>query len=117
MEDDNVVFLPFGKKDTNITPPIKTIEDYAAKAASYQISYSQDFCERISNMVFKEMERDGIDFQNDDSLIPSTILVMESLLSLHMKANQLDHFLQEFADETFDRTPDDFDFIDDDEEE
>lgn len=105
---DNIVLFPNLKKGT----PPQNLEEYAERAAEYSRKYSQNFCEKISKIVFAEMARDGIDFENrSDELMPNSVLVMESILSLHMKASGLIHPLQEFAEEAFDEM--DINFEDD----
>lgn len=98
-DENNVIAFPNAKKDT----PPQNIEEFDAKKEKYQRNYSRDFSEMMYNYVFTEMSRDGVDFtENEEELLPSVILVMESITSLHLKANKLHHTLQDFASEAFD---------------
>lgn len=99
MSKNKILQFPKSKRDT----PPQNLEEYAERAAEYSRKYSQEFCERLSKHVFTEMARDGIDFdKRSEELMPNSVLVMESILALHMKASGLFHPLQEFAEDAFD---------------
>ena len=98
---NNVVEFPKLKKNS----PPQTIEEMAEKAAGYKRNYSEDFCEMLHQYVFNEMARDGVDFeQREEELFPNVILVMEAISALHLRANEIHHPLQDFADEAFEET-------------
>lgn len=98
MSKDKILQFPKLKKGT----PPQNLEEYAERAAEYSRKYSHEFCERLSKHVFTEMARDGIDFEKrSEELMPNSVLVMESILALHMKASGLFHPLQEFAEDAF----------------
>jgi hypothetical protein len=100
--------IPFPKKKKETHP--QSTEEYAARAAEYGRKYSQEFCKKLSKIVFSEMARDGIDFEKrSDELMPNSVLVMESILALHLKASGLTHPLQEFAEDAFEEMNDDDD--------
>jgi len=108
--------IPFPKKKKETHP--QSIEEYAARAAEYGRKYSQEFCEKLSKIVFSEMARDGIDFEKrSDELMPNSVLVMESILALHLKASGLTHPLQEFAEDAFEEMNGDDDEMNGDDEE
>ncbi len=95
---DNVIIFPKMKKDS----PPQTIEEMDKKIKDYKVDYSMEFCERLVNHVLNEMVRDGVDFENRAmEFVPHITLVMESLLSLHLKTNDIEHPLQEMAVEMF----------------
>ena len=99
--DTNVVMFPKNKKST----PPQSLEEMAEKAAEYKRNYTQEFSEMLYNYVFTEMARDGVDFETDEDLLfPNIVLVMESIVALHMRANGLHHPLQDFADEAFEES-------------
>ena len=61
-------------------------------------SASDDISEFLWNHVLAELARSGCDFDNDfDTLYPSMMLVLESIRSLHLHANNVEHPLQDFA--------------------
>jgi hypothetical protein len=98
MSSDNVVLFPKIKKDT----PPQTIEEMDKKIKDYKVDYSIEFCERLVNYILNEMIRDGVDFENRSiEFVPHITMIMESLLSLHLKANNIEHPLQEMSEEMF----------------
>lgn len=63
-----------------------------------EVSDSDLYIERIWAGVLSELERGGCRFSRDPRLyFPSMILVLESIRSLYLLANDEHHGLQEFA--------------------
>lgn len=63
-----------------------------------EVALSDMMIERIWAEVLQDLERSGCRFSRDTRLyFPSMILVLESIRSLYMLANGMEHGLQEFA--------------------
>ena len=96
MSYSNVINFPNHKK---------TQEEFVKKEAETQKKYSDSFSETLCENIFAEMERDGIVIEDDEeALLPSAILIMESVVALHYKANGLYHPLHDFSQEAFDES-------------
>ena len=85
MEESNVVKFP---KEKLLSPEnIQTQEDMLKQIEEYKMSFADDIAEILSNHIFGELARSGVNFQgNIDELFPSMVLVTEAIQSLHLKA-------------------------------
>lgn len=79
------------------TPP-QSPEELVEKITEYKRSFAEDVSEFLWQHVLGELGRSGCDFQsNPEELYPSIVLVLESIKSLHLHANGIDHPLQKIA--------------------
>lgn len=91
---DNVIKFPKMKLDT----PPQSPEELAEKISEYKRSFAEDVSEFLWQHVLGELARSGCDFQsNTEELYPSIVLVLESIKSLHLHANGIEHPLQKIA--------------------
>jgi hypothetical protein len=106
--NDNIINFPKNKLTSINT--IQTQEDLIQQISDYKTKFADEISEILSNLVFGELARSGVDFENNiDEYFPSIVLVTESILALHLRSSGIFHPLQEFADDVFG--------IDDDDEE
>ena len=90
----NVIKFPKMRLDT----PAVSEEELLQKITDYKKSFADDISEFLWNHVLAELSRSGCNFDEDfDELYPSMVLVLESIRSLHLHANNVDHPLQDFA--------------------
>jgi hypothetical protein len=93
---DNVIKFP--KEKYNSPENIQTQEDVLLQINEYKTSFANDLSEILSNYIFGELARSGVDFDGDiDSLFPIMLLVTESIQALQLKASGVSHPLQELA--------------------
>lgn len=96
MNEDNVITFPKMKIDS----PVQSPEELAKKLEEYKTSFADDISEFLWNHVLTEMVRAGCRFDSDsEKYYPSIILLLESIRSLYLQAQGIDHPLQEFAAE------------------
>jgi hypothetical protein len=99
-EPSNIVKFP--KEKIASTATIQSQEDLLKQITDYKTSFANDLSEILSNHIFGELARCGVDFDNQiDDLFYSMVLVTESIQSLHLKAAGVYHPLQEFAEEAY----------------
>lgn len=95
---NNVIRFPKIKLDA----PAQTPEELAAKIEEYKKSFAADVSEFLWQNVLMELSRAGCQFdKNMEQLYPSILLVLESIRSLHLHANDIDHPLQKISAEMF----------------
>lgn len=86
------------------TPP-QSAEEVAEKIVEYKTSFADEISEILWNHVLGELARSGVDLENRaEELFPSMILLLESIRSLHLQANNIEHPLQAFAAEAFEQS-------------
>lgn len=94
MADDNVVQFPKMKLDA----PPQSAEELKSKLDEYRISYSEEISEMLWQQVLAELVRSGCRFDEDiKTYFPSMILILESIRSLHLLTQKIEHPLQDFA--------------------
>ncbi|MFA7408391.1 MAG: hypothetical protein WCY93_11305 [Anaerolineaceae bacterium] len=72
------------------------------KLREYKASFSNEISEFLWNHVLFEMTRSGVNFDDNlDDMFPHMILVLEAIRSLHLYANDIEHPLQDIAEEMF----------------
>lgn len=99
-KNNNVVQFPKDKLET--TANIQTQEDVLNRITSYKTSFAEDISEILSQHIFGELARSGVNFERDiDDLFPSMILVTEAMQSLHLKSSGVYHPLQDFAEDVY----------------
>jgi hypothetical protein len=99
MDENNVISFPKMKLDS----PVQSPEELAQKLREYKTSFADDISEFLWNHVLTEMVRAGCRFDSDsEKYYPSIILLLESIRSLYLEAQGIDHPLQEFAAEFVD---------------
>lgn len=97
---NNIINFPREKYDS--PDNIQSQEDMLRQIVDYKTSFANDITEMLSNYIFGELARSGINFEKDiDILFPSMVLVTESIQSLQLKASELHHPLQDFAEDVF----------------
>lgn len=101
-KEDNDNIIKFPKEKITTTANIQTQEDVLKQIADYKTSFANDVSEFLSQYIFGEMARSGVNFENQiDDLFPSMILVAESIQSLHLKSSGIHHALQDFAEDIY----------------
>jgi len=91
---NNVIRFPKIKLDA----PAQTPEELAVKIEEYKRSFADDIAEFLWQHVIVELSRAGCNFnKNTEELYPSIVLVLESIRSLHLHANEVEHPLQDIA--------------------
>ena len=99
MNENNVITFPKMKLDT----PPQSPEELAYKLSEYKKSFANDISEFLWDHVLSEMVRSGCKFEAEaEKYYPSIILLLESIRSLYLHAQGIDHPLQEFAQEFID---------------
>lgn len=92
---DNIIQFP---KITFEGAPPQSPEEIAKQIREYKKSYSDEISEILWQNLLGELSRAGCDLNTDvDKYFPSMILVLESIRSLHLLTQGLDHPLQQFA--------------------
>lgn len=85
-----------------VTPP-QSKEELNAKLKEFKESYSEEIADFLWRNMLGELVRSGCDFSKDmDRFFPSMVLVLESIRSLHLQSQGIDHPLQEFARDSLD---------------
>jgi hypothetical protein len=98
---NNVIKFP--KEKLSNPANIQSQDDVLQQIVEYKTSFANDVSEILSQHIFGELARSGINFESQiDDLFPSMILVSESIQSLHLKASGVHHPLQDFAADVFD---------------
>lgn len=93
---NNVIRFPKIKLDA----PAQSPEELAIKIEEYKRSFADDISEFLWQHVIVELSRAGCNFSKDtEELYPSIVLVLESIRSLHLHANGVEHPLQDIARE------------------
>tara|TARA_B110000503_G_scaffold74090_1_gene114426 strand:+ start:3048 stop:3398 length:351 start_codon:yes stop_codon:yes gene_type:complete len=92
-----IITFPKAKKNS----PPQSKEEVDEKVAEFK----EDFADQISEMVWRsviiDMVRSGCDFDEDPvAYFPAMVLILESIKSLHLLTQGLEHPLQTFADES-----------------
>ncbi len=88
----------------------QTPEEIAAALLEYKTMYSDEIAEMLWQTVLGELGRTGCDFnKNIGKYFPAMVLVLESIRSLHLLTQEIEHPLQQFALDTI--HPDDFEQI------
>lgn len=96
---NNVIKFPKMKLDA----PPQSPEELAEKLAEYKKSFADDISEFLWNHVLSEMVRSGCRFDSQaEELYPSIILLLESIRSLYLQTQGIEHPLQDFAREFID---------------
>lgn len=99
-EKNNIVQFPKDKLET--TANIQTQEDMLKQINFYKMSFAEDISEILSQHIFGELARSGVNFEKDiDNLFPSMILVTEAIQSLHLKSSGVFHPLQDFSEDVY----------------
>lgn len=97
---DNVVRFPKEKLLTSLNT--QTREDFIKQVVEYKTSFAMDLSEMLSGLIFGELSRAGVNFNDQhDILFPHMTLVSESIESLYMKASDVYHPLQHYAEDVF----------------
>lgn len=106
MKENNVITFPKMKFDS----PPQSPEELAEKLAEYKRSFADDISEFLWNHVLNEMVRSGCRFDADaEEYYPSIILLLESIRSLYLQSQGIEHPLQELAQEFVDFDEEDVD--------
>lgn len=96
---DNIIQFPKVKVDT----PPQSPEELRDKLTEYKLSYSEEISEYLWRQTLGELVRSGCDFSKDmEKYFPSMVLVLESIRSLHLQYQGVDHPLQDFAKDSLD---------------
>lgn len=90
---DNVVKFP---KDKINSPP-QTMEETVQKIISNRVNYSISFTEDVLEILVSVFASDNIDITHKD-LYNEFELLKDSIFSLHLKSNGINHDLQDFAE-------------------
>lgn len=94
---DNIIQFPKMKLDA----PPQSPQEVANKLIEYKTNYADEISEILWDHVLGELTRAGCDFgKNIDEFFPSMVLILESIRSLHLQVNGIDHPLQKFAKES-----------------
>lgn len=92
---DNIIQFP--QMHFPGSPP-QSAEEIAEQIKQYKKSYSDEIAEILWQNLLGELGRAGCDLNSDvDKHFPSMILILESIRSLHLMTQGLDHPLQQFA--------------------
>lgn len=109
-EKNNIINFP---KEKLLSPEnVQTQEDILKQIEEYKKGFADDISDFLSNLVFGELARSGVNFESDiDDYFPLMLLVTESIRALHLKASGVHHPLQDFAldaynEENNNETPD-----------
>lgn len=98
---NNIIRFP--KEKFSTTQNLQSQEELVQKINDYKTSFADEISEILSNLVFGELARSGVNFEeNIDELFPSMMLVVEAIRSLHLQSSDIYHPLQDFALEIFD---------------
>ena len=99
-KEDNIINFP---KEKFYNPGnIQSQEDFLKQITEYKTSFANDISESLSEYVFGELARSGVNFDDKiDELFTSMLLVTEAIQSLHMKSSGIYHPLQDFAEDVF----------------
>jgi len=96
---NNVITFPKMKLDA----PPQSPEELAEKLSEYKKSFADDISEFLWNHVLSEMVRSGCRFDAEaEEYYPSIILMLESIRSLYLHSQGIEHPLQEFAQDFID---------------
>lgn len=99
-EKNNVVTFP--KEKLRTPSNIQSQEDLLQQIQDYKMSFADDIAEILSNHIFGELGRSGINFEADiDALFPSMVLVTEAIQSLQLRGAGVHHPLQDFAEDVY----------------
>lgn len=102
MDEDNSNIVTFPREKLRTPSNIQSQEDLLQQIEDYKMSFADDIAEILSNHIFGELGRSGINFEgNIDALFPSMILVTQAIQSLHLKGTGVYHPLQDFAEDAF----------------
>lgn len=98
--NNNIIEFP-KERLGNITN-IQSQDDLLKHIVDYKTSFANDISEILSQHIFGELARSGINFESQiDELFPSMILVSESIQSLQLKAAGVYHPLHDFVEDAF----------------
>jgi len=99
MDKDNVITFPKLK----LNSPPQSARELAEQIEEFKIGHSDQIAEVIWQYVLAEIVRSGATFDKDTMhYFPSMVLVLESIRSLLLLTNGIDHELQKFANESID---------------
>lgn len=99
-DEDNIIKFP--RKHLGDHSDLQSPEDVLKQIEEYKKSFADDLSEILSSHIFGELARSGINFETQiDDLFPSMVLVSEAIKSLQLKASNVEHPLQEFADDAY----------------
>lgn len=89
---------------SNALGPAQNKEDLAQDFLNYKQEVAQEVSEFLWRHVLLELTRVGCKFngKNLEEYYPHMILVLDSIMSLYLKANDVEHPLQEFAEQFID---------------
>jgi hypothetical protein len=90
---DNVIEFPKIKVGANV----QSQEELQLKLEEFKAEYSNEIAEFLWRNILAELVRSGCDFQDMNKYFPSMLLVLESIRSLHLQAQDIHHNLQDFA--------------------
>jgi hypothetical protein len=100
MTNNNIIRFP--KEKFSTTQNLQSQEELIQKINDYKTSFADEISEILSNLVFGELARSGVNFEeNIDELFPSMMLIVEAIRSLHLQASDIHHPLQDFALEIY----------------
>jgi len=109
----DIIQFPKMKVDT----PPQSPEELRDKLAEFKETYSEEIAEFLWRNILGELVRSGCDFTKDmERFFPSMVLVLESIKSLHLQSQGIEHELQKFAKECIDIQSFDEKMVDIDEE-
>jgi hypothetical protein len=102
-DNNNNNIIQFPKEKQQGVKGIHNEKDYHNEMAKYRIGFISEISEVLAQHIFIELSRTGINFdgENSEELIPSMILVEQSIQSLYLKAVDVDHPLQELAEDIY----------------
>lgn len=105
MDNKTSNIVQFPKEKFQTPSNIQSQEDLLKQIVDYKTNFAGELSEILSNYVFGELARSGVNFESQiDELFNSMLLVTESIQSLHLKASNVYHPLQDFAEEIFDES-------------
>jgi len=93
---DNILQFPQLKIPGSPQSP----QELAEQLSEYKKEYADEIAEILWNNILGELTRAGCYFdENIEEYYPSMILLLESIRSLHLHSNGIDHPLQKYAKE------------------
>lgn len=92
---DNVIEFPKIRVDS----PAESPEELQRRIVEYKEEYANEIAEFIWRQAIGELSRAGCDFTDMKKYFPSMMLVLESIRSLHLQTQGIEHNLQQFAED------------------
>lgn len=94
--------IEFPKMKRRGSPP-NSEEDLAEQVTDFKEGLADEISEVIWQGVLTELIRSGCNFGDDpNEFFPSIVLVLESIKSLHLQSQGIEHPLQNFANDSLD---------------